>query len=433
MQPRRSSRLAQGLHKELSGMELLGIRGRQTEPDKTEPNKTKPDKTGPAKADAVLRSDPSRRLSTPFRYVHHPSIYNPAAWFDRPDSPNSDSLDNDADMQGGVRNRNYRRLCLFDNHIYIRHPANPLPSTVAMSVEQMVCAEPNTCALLPDQVASAIYELDDLGLDCCESQVTSCLSNCIFPLPKKIAVYGPATGLCATTGVPMARHLVPPQQLAASFPVSRPRPDLLYGYPHDSISSTELKWLFTETQRIALSHLHPQLPLYADAGDGLLFPFFAIEFKAATGTGGNLWIATNQCAGASAACLQAVDRLNAVLGEHGCEERVPNLCYSIAVDNNLAQLHVAWKDDAGFYVKRLDNFLLSIPEHLVSLRRRVLNILEWGRNGNPGGRLSNIRVALDIIMGVSQRVASEAAKSQPGPEDDPPDGLPDSKRRRKGV
>lgn len=62
-----------------------------------------------------------------------------------------------------------------------------------------------------------------------------------------------------------------------------------------------------------------------------MFPFFAIEFKAAGGTRGDLWVATNQCAGTSSACLNAVERLNSLLPKYPGIQHVDNLSYSVAM------------------------------------------------------------------------------------------------------
>lgn len=75
---------------------------------------------------------------------------------------------------------------------------------------------------------------------------------------------------------------------------------------------------FTQPQLLAQTMLHPRNPDYPTATSrGLRFPFFVTEFKAAGGTRGDLWVATNQCAGASAACLNAVSQLNWAL--QNCE------------------------------------------------------------------------------------------------------------------
>lgn len=80
------------------------------------------------------------------------------------------------------------------------------------------------------------------------------------------------------------------------------------------------------------------------AASDVWYPFFVIDLRAVVemGTRGSLWVAENQRAGASAAHVQAVNHLNTRLVNAGCNGHVPNICYSLAIDNSLAQLHVSW-------------------------------------------------------------------------------------------
>lgn len=207
----------------------------------------------------------------------------------------------------------------------------------------------------------------------------------------------------------MSSHLIP-NNPESQFRVSGPKPDLLYGY-----SGSLGDGAFTQTQFLAQGVLHPRNARFAEATtQGLRFPFFAIEFKAAGGTRGDLWVATNQCAGASSACLNAVYQLNTLLSEHPDVKRVDNLSYSIAVDNNTAQLYISWKeDDLNYYLQRIDAFLLSSPEHFKNFRKHVRNILDWGK----GTRLEQIKGALDVILEENRKRASKAAKSRQPPFD----------------
>jgi len=324
------------------------------------------------------------------RWVDH-CEYDPDtfdSYLDDLDDPDSD--DSGADMEV-VCSPQYRGLYLAPHGIEIRHPGNPIPDLVATHIQQAAQAQPEHVPLSSDKVAEAIRILDELGRGCTEAQVNVWLSRFIFPGPHEELNYGPATGLWATFGVGISRHLMPPQPEGTSPPLPQPKPDILYGYPLDPKP-------FTEEQYNVLVDLHPQVRLYPLSGY-LFFPFLVVQGKAAAGTGGDLWVATNQCAGASVACLRAVDQLNTALEQHGCAGRMANLCYSVAVDNNLAQLYVMWKEGAKFCMQRVEGFLLSLPEHLAAFRHRVLSILEWGR----GGRLDDIRSALDLILQARRR------------------------------
>jgi hypothetical protein len=205
----------------------------------------------------------------------------------------------------------------------------------------------------------------------------------------------------------MSQHLVPTNPLNPSpYKVSQPKPDLLYGY------SGEKTGCFTQSQLLAQTMLHPRNPDYPIATlQGIRFPFFSIEFKAAGGTRGDLWVAANQCAGASSACLNAVERLNSLLQEYDNihVQSVDKVIYSIAVDNNTAQLYVSWKDNLNYFVQQVDAFLLWSPDHFKDFRKKVRNILDWGKDK----RLKQIGDALDAILEENRKILAEHAEVGP--------------------
>ena len=305
----------------------------------------------------------------------------------------------------GVRNRMYRQNNLALSNIYVRPSAAPLPDVVSSHVET-IRAERDSPGLSSNEMKQVVGQLDVLAEGCDEDDVAAFLSDTIFPNPKTDPVYGPATGLMSSSSTLMSQHLVPTNPISP-YNVTQPKPDKLYGY------SGNPNAVFTQQQMLAQATLHPHIPHYpAATSQGLRLPFFAIEFKAAGGTRGDLWVATNQCAGASSACLSAVNQLNTSLREYQSKQRVDNLSYCIAVDNNTAQLYISWKeDDLNYYLQRVDAFLLSRPEDFKNFRKQVRNILDWGKDA----RLKQIRDALDTILEENRKRASEAAKSRPPP------------------
>lgn len=306
-----------------------------------------------------------------------------------------------------VRHRMYRQNNLEFNHIYVQHPAAPLPDVISSHVDDMLRAERDSPELSSDELKQNMYRLDALAAGCDEDDVAAFLNDIIFPNPKTDPTYGPTTGLMSSSSAPMSQHLVPADP-ASPYRVTQPKPDKLYGYLGSENSA------FTRPQLLAQTMLHPRNRDYpAATSQGLRFPFFAIEFKAAGGTRGDLWVATNQCAGASAACLNAVEQLNTTL-KHQSVQLVDNLSYCIAVDNNVAQLYISWKeDDLNYFLQRVDAFLLSSPEHFKNFRKQVRNILDWGKDT----RLEQIRNALDTILEESRKKAAERAKTRQPPSD----------------
>jgi hypothetical protein len=293
---------------------------------------------------------------------------------------------------GSVHNPQYRRNNLGFNHIYILDANSPPPDTIS-GHNDLIRAQRDSPGLSSEELDKAMHRVDILARGCDEDDVARFLNKIIFPNPETDTTYGPATGLASNSNTLMARHLVPADP-ESPFRVTQPKPDRLYGYSGDPAEIT-IEGAFMQPQLLAQTMLHPQIPGYATTTSrGLQFPFLAIEFKAAGGTRGDLWVATNQCAGASAACLNAVERLNTSLREYSAQS-VDNLAYCIAVDNNVAQLYISWKEgDLNYYLQRVDAFLLSSPEHFKTFRNQVRNILDWGKDE----RLTRIGDALDIIL-----------------------------------
>ena len=303
---------------------------------------------------------------------------------------------------GSVRHPSYRRNNLTSNNIHIRHDRTRLPDYLSSRVEELR-VERDSPGLSAEQIDAYLDGLGTLAEGCTEVDVERFFEDTVFPKSSDVT-YGRPAGLESATSSLMSSHLIP-NNPESPFRVSGPKPDLLYGY-----SGALNDRAFTQPQFLAQTSLHPQNARFAEAtAQGLRFPFFAIEFKAAGGTQGDLWVATNQCAGASSACLKAVHQLNTSLPKHPSVQCVDNLSYCIAVDNNTAQLYISWKeDDLNYYLQRVDAFLLSSPEHFQNFRKQVRNILDWGK----GTRLEQIKDALDVILEENRKGASEAAKSR---------------------
>ncbi|KAK0725648.1 hypothetical protein B0H67DRAFT_659339 [Lasiosphaeris hirsuta] len=275
-----------------------------------------------------------------------------------------------------VRSPAYRSGCLRHNGVCFEHPSNQLPSAVIIQTGQIFAPRPTPTTGV---MATMMYDLDTLStLGCVESEVVHCFSQGhLFPTTLPSALYH-------YTDVNIGRHLLPSKPNAPCA-IPQPRPNLIYGYPIHSA--------FTKTQRTTLDNLHPEISSYSQIqpDSKLCFPFFIVEFKAAGGTGGDLWVAANQCAGGSVACLLALEQLNLVVREKRTFREIPNFCYSLAIDNHFGQLYASWKD-GDYHIERVAAFSLSEPEHVRRLYYCIHGILEWGVI-----RQGDIRTALNSI------------------------------------
>jgi hypothetical protein len=275
------------------------------------------------------------------------------------------ATEDSASGTASVRHPSYRRNNLNSNNIDIRHANIQLPGHISSHVETLR-AERDSPSPSSEQINGYLDRMEDLQRGCTAADVEKFFTDTMFP-KNSDWTYGRPAGLESAKSSLMSSHLIP-NNPESPFRGSGPKPDLLYGY-----SGALRDGAFTQPQFLTQTGLHPQNARFAEATtQGLRFPFFAFEFKAAGDTRGDLWVATNQCAGAPSACLNAVDRLNTSLLKHPSVRRVDNLSYSITVDNNTAQLYVSWKeDDLNYYLQRVGAFLLSDPEHFKSFRKHV--------------------------------------------------------------
>lgn len=171
--------------------------------------------------------------------------------------------------------------------------------------------------------------------------------------------------------------------------VPNPVPDLLYGYRARAFSAMQslIQRSIDEQSDCCLSKTTRDL----------YWGFFIIEFKSQA-TGGTIWSATKQCAGAGAACTNALDRmLKAASGGGGGRDhsgRPDSISFSLAIDGQTASLHVHWhQEDIGdsFYCSRVRHYVLFEADGVRNLKFDVDSILEWGVKT----RLVAIRSALD--------------------------------------
>ena len=248
----------------------------------------------------------------------------------------------------------------------------------------------------PDDVYRdmALDELETKGLD--EPEVEDYFRDRVFPKPN------PGDDLRRNDRQPMSRHAVP--NCGSSLRISNPTPDMLYGYSRHHAFPDQ------QTQLISMGN---EMNRTANNQE-LMYPFFAIEFK---GESGNLWVATNQCLGASTSCVNIAERLNNQLRKYKNSKVKPvdSTAFSIAMNGTEARLYISWKhNELDYYMQKVKSFLLQDPEHYIEFRKHVKNIIDWGKDK----RLKEIRESLDTLLEESRKRASEAAKTRPPPTKD---------------
>lgn len=284
----------------------------------------------------------------------------------------------------------YRADTLGTNGIEIRSSRKSFPPEVRDHVFATRTGQPFPEVSI-NQMDAWLDELDRLQRSATEEHLKAFITKVILPDDSDPAYGLPVTSVTGE-GAMMLPHLIP-KNADSPFYLRPPLPNMLYGYSgHRADGGFTSSQLITQTVMKRGEKRFPQATCC-----GLRFPFLTIETKDAGSRKGDHWVAANECAGASAACVNAVERLNSLLKEHKSTHRVDGIVYSLAVDINVAMLYVSWQDDekeGGMYNLQLaGTFLLSRPDDLERLRRQMRNIMDWAREK----RLRQIQDALDIL------------------------------------
>ncbi|PHH91666.1 hypothetical protein CDD83_10751 [Cordyceps sp. RAO-2017] len=275
----------------------------------------------------------------------------------------------------------YRVRNLALNGICMRHPLETLPTHVEGFVDTVL--QPRGSPVpSPDEIKRD-RPLYDLLMGAAESQVEQYFATNINPLNQL------STGcIKCDKRQPMLKETVPTRE--PRFRISNPIPDLLYGYdPSQVFHGRQSRFMYANNEIDGTAN-----------NLGLMFPFLVVEFKGDGPTGGGtMWVAANQCLGASASCVHLIERLNDGLrrckrGEGG---KVNSAAFSLTINCTEARLFVSWKDedpDQALSMQHVKSFLLHDPEQHANFRQCVRNIVDWGE----GQRLREIRDCLDMLL-----------------------------------
>ncbi|KAI0898811.1 hypothetical protein F4806DRAFT_314682 [Annulohypoxylon nitens] len=182
----------------------------------------------------------------------------------------------------------YRDQNLAYNHIYMRPSKEEFPPHVSSLIDNIRKDRESPGPSL-DQIGqdTDLEALELRGLD--EAKVENYFRGRIFPGPSE------EDNLERSDRQQMSNHTVP--NAGPQFRVSKPTPDMLYGYTrHNAFPNQQTQLVSMGSERNGTAN-----------NQSLMYPFFVIEFK---GNNGDLFVATNQCLGGSASCVNVAERLN---------------------------------------------------------------------------------------------------------------------------
>lgn len=266
----------------------------------------------------------------------------------------------------------YREDNLALNNIHMRSCYDTLPVDIA-DIINYVLRDRGSLAPSWDQLRS----LETLEMGTAESNVVTYLQANIFcnPLPGDI--------LKRSDRIPMAKYTVP--DIGSRAKVSNPTPDMLYGYN---------RYRAFPAHQAKLHNMENEMRANTQS---LMYPFLVVEVKAeGSGCSGNLWVATNQCLGGSASCVNIIERLNCRVRQCNTKGRksISSTVFSIVTNGIDARLYVSWKhNERDYYMAKVKGFHIQEPEQYMTFRKCVQNILDWGQNE----RLEEIQNCLNEI------------------------------------
>ncbi len=283
----------------------------------------------------------------------------------------------------------YRDENLAANHIFFSDALQPYPEHISGLLDD-VRRDRSSPGPSPYEVRQNMW-LQDLAKNGAEeTEVERYFHTNIFPNPTSRDI------LMRRDRTQMFRNNIPTSE--SKLTVSAPVPDTLYGYSRHAFSQ----------QGIQLASLGSTMKANAS---GLLCPFFVIEFK---GDGGSMLVATNQCLGAAASCVNIAERLKSQLKDSKSAHvrEIDSAAFSIAMNGTDARLHVSWKqDELNYYMRTVETFSLQRADNYREFRKYVRNIVDWGIDR----RLKAIQKSMDAYLEETRNAASEQAKSRPPP------------------
>lgn len=266
----------------------------------------------------------------------------------------------------------YRTTNLELNNITLRHPLEPLPEKVARLVDD-ISKDGKWQGPSIDDLKSD-FNFHGLQNGWAESTVEEYWKAMVFRLP------GQQEKLQCCLRLPMKSHCVPQ---TGRHRVCIPRPNLLYGYSY-----------LTAFPRQQMVQFHDMGSEMRVNNVPLIYPFLLVEAKGDDSNADTLWSAVNQCLGGSASCVKVTESLNRRLREHKIGQ-IETATFSVAINATEARLFVCWEhDDDHYYMRSIGGFLLYDPQHFLSFRNRILNILRWGE----GKRLEEIQNSLEQLL-----------------------------------
>lgn len=294
----------------------------------------------------------------------------------------------------------YRTNVLERNDIFVQHL--DIPPDITSAVRRIL--DPDDEEIIHAQIVLSYDEAERLARDFCreedakEANLLDLFSHHLFR--RNDSRSSPVVKIDKAVFMSGALPFVPPPAFAIHIKppkISNPVPDLTYGYISQAFNADQ-HWAQDELNEDAGCNL-------SQTASQLFWCFFMVEIKSQS-TGGTIWAATNQCAGAGSTCTNAIHRMLKTVHTSGTGVRSDSISFSMAIDNLSAYLFAHWTDDAArkFYCGRVRHYALFEAQGILNIKRDIESVISWGLNT----RLPMIKSALDTYIDRLQAEVSGA-------------------------
>lgn len=198
-----------------------------------------------------------------------------------------------------------------------------------------------------------------------EASLVQSVMTALFPSQyashSKIVKRAPFSRQSLPTGRPEWRSTI-------QYSISRTRPYFAFGY------TTESDLSLNRVQHLPVFNLEK----VCDTSVGLYRPYFIAEFKALP----NQRAATNQVAGAGAACVNVAKSLYACAPAtfEGNTSSTFSMAFSATINGLDARLWVHWSQPDSWEIRMacIKGYHLLEADQLILLRRHIHQIIDWG-------------------------------------------------------
>ncbi|KAG9781963.1 hypothetical protein KCU88_g3342, partial [Aureobasidium melanogenum] len=283
-----------------------------------------------------------------------------------------------------VHDTDYRESLRFRNIFIEREDPPPELMRRAHRIISRPRASPELDDAVVQEVRNRSRKLQHEAEDVIKQQIAAPLIPAMAKVPDERLTMHTDQLWYNSVPVPLARSMV-----SNLLPLPKPKPDLAFGYSETAFTEDQL-----DTIRLLIDDQFGRS--YAVPDQQTRFPFLEVEFKSQA-KNGNLYIATNQAAGAGAIALNGqMDLVQRSFGMENFDYHEPQY-FSITMDHRMAQINIHWlraPTDGGrhsFHVEGISDHLLRDANGIRAVSRAIKNILDYGTDA----RLRAICKALD--------------------------------------